>query len=118
MKPKFCTLGHSCDTPGCGSVLVIDGNMKNHRDVCLATEAGFITFQGLPGKVKTGCQLTPDLRSRYCSEHKPRVCMKPMDDTKDNSNVDTKEDVAEMIIAEKVTRSATYYQVQLYLALC
>lgn len=116
-KQILCNLDHSCDTPGCGSVLVIDGNMKNHRDVCSATEAGFITFQGLPGKVKTGCQLTPDLRSRYCSKHKPRVCMKPMDDTKDNnSKVDKEEDVAEMIIAEKVTRSATYYQVQLYLS--
>lgn len=99
-------------------MLVIDGNMKNHRDVCSATEAGFITFHGLPGKVKTGCQLTPDLRSRYCSKHKPRVCVKPLDDAEDNSKADKEEDVAEMIIAEKVTRSATYYQVQLYLTLC
>ena len=40
-----------------------------------------------------------------------------MDDTKASSKVD-KEDVAEMIIAEKITRSATYYQVHLYLSLC
>lgn len=99
-------------------MLVIDGNIKNHRDVCSATEVGFITFQGLPGKVKTGCQLTPDVRSCYCSKHKPRICIKPMDDTKASSKVDKEEDVAEMIIAEKITRSATYYQVHLYLSLC
>lgn len=104
-------LGHTCDTLGCSSVLVIDGNMKNHRDVCSATEAGFITFQGLPGTVKTGCQLTPDKKSRYCSNHKPRVCVKPMDDTTDDSKVDKKEDVAEMILAERITRSATFYKV-------
>ena len=27
---------------GCGETIVMDGNMKNHRDVCLATEAGFV----------------------------------------------------------------------------
>ena len=99
-------------------MLVIDGNMKNLRNVCSATEVGFITFQGLSGKVKTGCQLTPDVRSRYYSKHKPRICIKPMNDTKASSKVDKEEDVAEMIIAEKITRSATYYQVHLYLSLC
>ena len=68
-------------------MLVIDGNMKNHRDVCSATEVGFITFQGLPGKVKTGCQLTPDVRSRYCSKHKLRIYIKSMDGTKASSKV-------------------------------
>lgn len=37
-------------------MLVMDGNMKNHRDVCKATEAGFTKFDGLPGQVKIGCQ--------------------------------------------------------------
>ena len=94
---------------GCNNVLVIDGNFKNHRDICMATEAGFITFQGLPGKVKTGCLMTPDYKSRYCSLHKPHVCQKPVNDIDDEQNFE--EDVAEMIIEQKVTRSKTYYKV-------
>lgn len=99
--------GHKCDVLGCNSVLVMDGNLKNHRDVCLAKEAGYVTYQGLPGKVKTGCVLTPDLRSRYCSLHKPRVCEKPQDDDTSNSE----EDIAEMIVEERITRSQTHYKV-------
>ena len=83
--------------------------MKNHRDVCSAIEVGFITFQGLPGKVKTGCQLTPDVRSRYCSKHKPHICIKPMDGTKASSKVDKEEDVTEMIIAEQDLQLITRY---------
>lgn len=30
-------------------MLVIDGNMKNRRDVCAASEAGFTEYEGLPG---------------------------------------------------------------------
>jgi len=86
---------------------VIDGNLKNHRDICLAKEAGFVTYQGLPGKVKTGCPLTPELRSRFCSLHKPRVCTKPDDATMTHDE----QDVAEMIIEERTTRSDTYYKV-------
>lgn len=35
-------LEHSCNYPGCKTVLVVDGNLKNRRDVCAAREAGFI----------------------------------------------------------------------------
>ena len=28
------------------SILVMDGNMKNHRDVCAAQEAGYAQFSG------------------------------------------------------------------------
>lgn len=41
--------GHHCDVKGCKEVLVMDGNMKNHRDIYMAREAGYITFTGLPG---------------------------------------------------------------------
>jgi hypothetical protein len=33
--------------------MVLDGNMKNHRDVCMAKDAGFIEFDGLPGSLCT-----------------------------------------------------------------
>lgn len=35
-------IAHSCDKPG---VRKADGNMKNHRDVCMATNAGYVKFQ-------------------------------------------------------------------------
>lgn len=101
-------IGHKCETLGCNSVLVIDGNFKNHQGVCLAKEVGFITFQGLPGKVNTGCSLTPELRLHYCYLYKPRVCIKPLDEAGMTSN---EEDIAEMILEERVTRSATFYKV-------
>ena len=41
-------------------MLVIDGNMN------VATEAGFVKYEGLPGAIKTGCQLSPMYQSRYC----------------------------------------------------
>ncbi len=64
-------LDHRCNGPGCGKVFVIDGNMKNHRDVCFAKEAGYAEYKGLPCKIRTGCPNTPDLKSRFCSKHKP-----------------------------------------------
>ena len=45
----FYSQGHRCHINGCGSILVMDGNMKNHRDVCAAQEAGYAQFSGLPG---------------------------------------------------------------------
>ena len=78
----------------------------------MAKEAGYVTFQGLPGKVITGCPLTPELRSRYCHLHKPRVCTKLLDDA---NMTDGEEDIIEMILEERVTRSATLYKVTWYL---
>ena len=33
------TVGHTCQYPGCKEVLVLDGNMKNRCDVCMAKDA-------------------------------------------------------------------------------
>jgi len=33
----------------------MDGNMKNHRSVCVATAAGYTEYDRLMGKVQTGC---------------------------------------------------------------
>ena len=32
---------------------MVDGNMKNHCDICLATKAGYAEYKGLPGRVQT-----------------------------------------------------------------
>lgn len=118
-------LAHNCSFPGCGSVLVLDGNMKNHRDVCYAKDAGFIQFSGLPGVIKTRCPASPDFKSQYCSQHKSHAC-----DLLNNGEVDDElgttpgpalrsrrkrqhpgSPIAEMILAKKTTRKQTYYQV-------
>ena len=54
---------------------MLDGNIKNHRDVCLATYAGYVEYKGLPGKVQTGCPNTPAHKSPYCSLHKPVIAV-------------------------------------------
>ena len=59
------TTGQLCDVPGCGIVLIPDGNTKNSHEVCLATHAGYAGFSGLHGRVRTGCPNTPGHKSRW-----------------------------------------------------
>ena len=73
MFDSFEFVEHQCGYPGCKNVLVIDGNMKNRRDVCAATKAGYIEYKGLPGVITTGCQQTPGYQSQYCYSHAPRI---------------------------------------------
>ena len=83
-------------------MLVVDGNMKNHRSVCAATEAGYIQYAGLHGSVKTGCTNTPCQQSRFCKVHKPRAL-----------SVETEKphSVIEMILEKRTTRSQNLYKV-------
>ena len=57
---------HRCNKAGCGEVFILDGNMKNSREVCFATDAGHTEFSGLAGMIQTGCPNTPAYKSRYC----------------------------------------------------
>ncbi len=73
---RFCFyLEHRCDFPGCKNVIVLDGNMKNRRDICLAKDAGSIQYPGLPATIKTGCMASPAFKSRFCHQHKVRSCL-------------------------------------------
>ena len=74
-------LDHKCNYPGCINVLVLDGNMKNRRDICYAKDAGFVQFPGLPGQIKTGCMASPAFKSRYCIWHSPRSASITSEDT-------------------------------------
>lgn len=76
--------------------------MKNHRDVCLATHAGYAEYQGLPGMVQTGCPNTPDYKSRFCSLHKPTI---PVQTGEPSSTVD------KLIIGSRSTRQGKTYEV-------
>ena len=103
---------------------MLDGNMKNRRDVCYAKDAGFIQFHGLTGSIKTGCPETPDFKSRYCSLHKSQVCdLQRYEEEDDELDVPSGpmlrshqqkqsagNPIAEMILAKK-TRKQTYYQI-------
>ena len=107
-------VGHSCHYPGCKKVLVLDGNMKNRRDVCMAREAGYTVYENLPGGIKTGCLNSPEPTSRYCKVHRVRACNPPSSILMDEAAptvTDAKDQVVEMILEKKVTRKAVYYKV-------
>ena len=81
--------------------------MKNQHDVCMAKDAGFVEFTGLLGSIKTGCQRTSAFKSRYCLDHLNHACTYQADD----AGSGTEEGIVEVLLAKKVTRSTTYYQV-------
>lgn len=107
--------GHRCCVRGCGETIVIDGNMKNHRDVCLATEAGYIEYLGLPGRVTTGCANTPDFKSRYCYLHKPTAIVPNQGDR--NLDAQVVGNQVGIILSKKSTRAQTFYEVRKF-SLC
>ena len=89
--------------------------MKNHRDVCFATRAGFSKYDGVAGSIKTGCPNTPAFKSRYCKVHAP-VSVKSnsvifsSDEVKPcKSNI---EGPLATILQKRETRQNVYYQVQ------
>lgn len=88
-------------------MIVVDGNMKNRRDVCAASEAGYIHYEGLPTFIKTGCQHSPGYCSKYCFEHAPRIAVFE----ESSANNAGYEGVVKIITAKKETRSGVYYQV-------
>ena len=108
------SIAHCCSFPGCQSVLVVDGNMKNRRNICVATEAGFLEYEGLPGSITTGCQLSPLVDSQYCYYHSPRFTSIG-EGTASASPVmsSTNKLETDIITGKRETRKGTYYQVKL-----
>ena len=104
--------GHKCEQPGCGWALVFDGNLKNHRDVCFAANAGYAEFKGLNGQVRIGCQDTPSFKSRYCELHKPKVpatAKTPAEGTRHSD--DAGDHQLGIITGKRVTRTSVLYEV-------
>lgn len=103
---------------------MLDGNMKNHRDVCAASEAGYAEFNGLPGKIKTGCTNTPQLKSRYCPAHTPTAFRRQVVDINSEDaecatlQPSAKEDQVAYIVGKKKTRQNTFYEVRMNVAKC
>ena len=84
---------------------MLDGNQKNNRPVCAASEAGYVEYAGLPGRVKTGCMNTPEQQSLFCTLHKPRH-MKMTDEVQQ-----CRYGVVETILRKKETRNTIFYEV-------
>ena len=88
-------------------MLVVDGNMKNRRDVCAASEAGYIQYEGLPTFIKTDCQYSLGYSFKYCFEHAPIIAV-----CKEGSTTNAVyEGVVKIITTKKETCSGVYYQV-------
>lgn len=129
LYPHTAWIGHQCRYPGCNTVLVIDGNLKNRRAVCAATEAGYLQYPGLSGSIKSGCQMTPMQTSKYCYHHATRVSklMPPSEvfqeslgygTSQSTKEVSGKEGIIKFILSKKQTRNEVYYQVSVFCQTC
>ena len=81
---------------------MLNGNMKNNREVCCAVDAGYAEFSGLPGRVRTGC---PGFKSRYCYLHAPIVATTHETPTEERPGI---------IVDKRITRNSTTYQVSMH----
>ncbi|KAK3733841.1 hypothetical protein QZH41_008639, partial [Actinostola sp. cb2023] len=71
---------HCCNTKGCENVLVLDGNMKNARQVCSCKNVSQLEFEGMDGSITVGilvferpCGVVTDVRELFGSESKSQV---------------------------------------------
>lgn len=101
----------------------------------MARDAGYISYEGLPGSIHTGCINSPAYNSRFCQDHAEFVCnLETASDeeefvdaaveceefsygpitrarAKANGKIPDKEVVIENIMDSKVTRINTYSKV-------
>ena len=56
-------LDHCCDKPGCENVVILDGNMKNARQVCSCKKVTELKFEGLIGSIVVGKILNKKLHN-------------------------------------------------------
>ena len=95
--------------------IVIDGNMKNYRDVCFAVNAGYVEYNGLPGRVRTRCQNAPQYMS-HCCVHSPVAVpqnIQPDEDAPNPSTTATREDHVGLTVNKRVTQRSTLYEVSI-----
>ena len=52
--------------------MVLDSDTKNQRDICMAKDAGYVSYPGLPGQVKMGYMAFPAFKSCFCQQHTER----------------------------------------------
>ena len=108
---------HRCEKEGCGIALALDGNMKNHRYVCCATHAGYAGFEGLHGRIRTGCPNTPAFKSSFCGFHAPTVAVHHDvgDDSITNEgtqlSLSLEGQPVGLLIDKRITRNSTLYKV-------
>ena len=54
IKEPFLCADHKCEEKGCGSIIVLDGNMKNSRQVCNVKDVTRYVCSSLHDETKTG----------------------------------------------------------------
>lgn len=107
---------HICESPGCKSMLVLDGNMKNARQVCMVKDVAELHFSAINGSIVVGCQNTPAKGSRYCAEH-CETAISFRDDSVESTGCEETEKGDQVgclitkILNEKTTRQGIIYQV-------
>ena len=47
-------IDHICETPGCKTMVVLDGNMKNARQVCMVKDVAELRFSAMDGSIVVG----------------------------------------------------------------
>ena len=47
-------MDHICETAGCKTMLVLDGNMKNARQVCMVKDVAELHFSSISGSIVVG----------------------------------------------------------------
>ena len=47
-------IDHICETAGCKTMLVLDGNMKNARQVCMVKDVAELHFSSISGSIVVG----------------------------------------------------------------
>lgn len=120
MTLLICILNIYCEYPGYAFVMIIDGNQKIRRSVCMATDAGSIEYPSLPGSIKTGCTRSPKFKSRFC-EHEPKSYIGNPQYLSDNHIEETNPtkhhpsqhegQIVELLLEKKSTHNGTYYKV-------
>lgn len=111
ISTSLLCLCHRCQFLGCQVALVMDGNMKSWRDVCMAQEAGYIKYEGLEGKIKTGC-LNRNFNIAHWINHE---LVTPLPDTAVKKHPLNHWVMIKVLSSyfwrKKATRTATYYKV-------
>ena len=47
-------IDHICETPGCKTMVVLDSNMKNARQVCMVKDVAELRFSAMDGSIVVG----------------------------------------------------------------
>ncbi|KXJ21076.1 hypothetical protein AC249_AIPGENE27746 [Exaiptasia diaphana] len=108
---------HSCQHKGCKNVVVIDGNMKNCRQVCSCKGVTQLQFEGMIGAITVGCLNTPAKGLRLCKDHSTTsIAFRDDENLMNEKQCDDKDDKDDLlplsVINERETRSGKFFEIK------